>query len=125
MNDKIQHINAIDFQAVVLDSPIPVIVDFYSDECPPCEVLAPIFEKMEDCEKGHRRRVCLSVLLENVNTGELTEFPTEGAFVFAAGDVRTKAISQVVTAASDGAVAGIMAERYVSSHWNFLESVQK
>ena len=102
-----------------------------------------------------------SILLENVNTGELAEFPTEGAFVyigaepmtkqyqrqidlddnqyilasedtktnisgvFAAGDVRTKAIRQVVTAASDGAVAGIMAERYVSSHWNFLESVQK
>lgn len=48
MNEKIQHINAVDFQSVVLDSPIPVIVDFYSDECPPCEVLAPIFEKMAD-----------------------------------------------------------------------------
>jgi thioredoxin reductase (NADPH) len=91
-----------------------------------------------------------SVILEQVNTGELTEFPTEGAFVyigaepltqmyheqldldesqyviasedtktnidgvFVAGDVRTKAIRQVVTATSDGAVAGIMAERYVS-----------
>jgi thioredoxin reductase (NADPH) len=91
-----------------------------------------------------------SVVLENVHSGALTEFPTEGAFVyigaepltkmfqkevdldenqyiiasedtrtnidgvFAAGDVRTKAIRQVVTAASDGAVAGIMAERYVS-----------
>jgi len=41
---------------------------------------------------------------------------TNIAGVFAAGDVRTKAIRQVVTAASDGAVAGIMAERYVSSH---------
>jgi thioredoxin reductase (NADPH) len=35
--------------------------------------------------------------------------------VFAAGDVRTKPIRQVVTAACDGAVAGIMAERYVLS----------
>jgi thioredoxin reductase (NADPH) len=92
-----------------------------------------------------------SVLLENVKTGELIEFPVEGAFVyigtvpmtgifsgqvetdetgyiiagedtktnipgvFAAGDVRTKPVRQVVTAASDGAVAGIMAERYVLS----------
>jgi len=48
MNDKILHINAADFQSVVLESPIPVIVDFYSDECPPCEALAPIFEKMAD-----------------------------------------------------------------------------
>ena len=33
--------------------------------------------------------------------------------VFVAGDIRTKLIRQVVTAASDGAVAGIMAERYI------------
>lgn len=36
--------------------------------------------------------------------------------VFAAGDIRTKLIKQVVTAASDGAVAGIMAERYIAAN---------
>ncbi len=46
MSHTIQHINADEFQSVVLDSPIPVIIDFYSDDCAPCEVLAPIFEKM-------------------------------------------------------------------------------
>ncbi len=34
--------------------------------------------------------------------------------VFAAGDVRTKALRQIVTAAADGAVAAHMAERYLS-----------
>ena len=34
--------------------------------------------------------------------------------VFAAGDIRTKALRQVVTAASDGAVAAHMAEQYLS-----------
>jgi len=53
MNQNIQLINAIDFQSVVLESEIPVIVDFYSDECPPCEVLAPIFEKMAGKYDGH------------------------------------------------------------------------
>jgi len=48
MSEKILHINSEDFEAVVLKSEIPVIVDFYSDECPPCEVLAPIFEKMAE-----------------------------------------------------------------------------
>lgn len=33
--------------------------------------------------------------------------------VFVAGDIRTKNIRQVITAASDGAVSGIMAERYI------------
>jgi thioredoxin reductase (NADPH) len=48
MNNNILHINADEFQSVVLDSKTPVIVDFYSDECPPCEVLAPIFAKMAE-----------------------------------------------------------------------------
>ena len=34
--------------------------------------------------------------------------------VFAAGDIRTKPLRQVVTAASDGAVAASMAGRYIS-----------
>ncbi len=36
--------------------------------------------------------------------------------VFAAGDVRTKILRQIVTAASDGAVAAHFAEEYLSSH---------
>ena len=39
---------------------------------------------------------------------------TSIAGVFAAGDVRTKALRQIVTAASDGAVAAHFAEEYIS-----------
>ncbi|MGE5417861.1 MAG: thioredoxin-disulfide reductase [Acidobacteriota bacterium] len=89
------------------------------------------------------------VVIENLKTGEVSEVPTDGAFVYigyqpasdwftgqididnmgyiaagedteasrpgvyAAGDIRTKPFRQVVTAASDGAVAGIMAEKYI------------
>ncbi|HEY5584772.1 MAG TPA: FAD-dependent oxidoreductase [Ruminiclostridium sp.] len=53
MSEKILHINSEEFEAVVLKSEIPVIVDFYSDECPPCEVLAPIFEKMVEKYGDH------------------------------------------------------------------------
>ena len=42
---------------------------------------------------------------------EDTKTNLEGVFV--AGDIRTKPVRQVVTAANDGAVAGIMAERYM------------
>jgi len=48
-----------------------------------------------------------------VIASEDTQTNIEGVFV--AGDIRTKQIRQVVTASSDGAVAGIMAERYISS----------
>lgn len=57
MSEKILHINADEFENVVLKSTIPVIVDFYSEDCAPCEVLAPIFEKMADKYGQHIRFV--------------------------------------------------------------------
>jgi len=36
--------------------------------------------------------------------------------VFAAGDIRIKSLRQVVTAAADGAIAAMQAERYLSGH---------
>lgn len=38
--------------------------------------------------------------------------------VFAAGDIRVKALRQVITAAADGAIAAMQAEKYVSEHEN-------
>ena len=45
---------------------------------------------------------------------ESTQTSAEGVFV--AGDVRTKYLRQVITAASDGAVAASMAEEYISKN---------
>lgn len=35
------------FQTDVINSAEPVIVDFYSDSCPPCKRLLPLLESME------------------------------------------------------------------------------
>lgn len=53
MSEKILHINSGEFENVVLKSAIPVIIDFYSEECAPCEVLAPIYEKMAEKYGDH------------------------------------------------------------------------
>lgn len=91
--------------------------------------------------------------LKNVKTGEITDFRTDGVFVFvgikpiselfkgmvdmnekgyvkadeemrtstpgvfAAGDVRVKALRQVITAAADGAMAAVAAEKYIESNF--------
>jgi thioredoxin-disulfide reductase len=47
--------------------------------------------------------------------GESTETSVPGVFV--AGDCRVKEVRQVVTAAADGAVAAIMAEKYISKEF--------
>lgn len=36
--------------------------------------------------------------------------------VFAAGDIRSKSLRQVITAAADGAIAAVQAERYIEGH---------
>lgn len=40
------------FEKEVLESQIPVLVDFYSNFCPPCRVLEPIFEELRKEFKG-------------------------------------------------------------------------
>jgi thioredoxin reductase (NADPH) len=43
---------------------------------------------------------------------------TSAPGVFAAGDVRTKALRQIVTAAADGAIAAHFAEEYIETKYN-------
>ena len=42
------------------------------------------------------------------------EMETSIPGIFAAGDIREKTLRQVITAASDGAIAGVQAEKYLS-----------
>jgi thioredoxin reductase (NADPH) len=44
--ENIQEITQDDFTREVLESPVPVAVDFYSTECAPCEAVAPKFEAL-------------------------------------------------------------------------------
>lgn len=45
-------INKDNFQEKVLDSELPVLVDFYSDSCVPCKMLAPVLGDLEDNYEG-------------------------------------------------------------------------
>ena len=41
-----------DFDEKVLNNPLPVLVDFYSDSCVPCKRLAPVIGAVEDEKAG-------------------------------------------------------------------------
>ena len=96
------------------------------------------------------------VKLKNVKTGEITDYRTDGVFIFigtrpvsefvkgivdldekgyiitdsemktsvegifAAGDVRNTPLRQVITAAADGAVAAISAEKYIDKYFEII-----
>ena len=54
-NPNVQVIDAAQFEAEVLASQGPLVLDFFSTECPPCEALAPKFEALADKYAGRVR----------------------------------------------------------------------
>lgn len=46
------HITLNNFEKEVINSKIPVILDFYADWCGPCQMMGPIFESISMDYKG-------------------------------------------------------------------------
>ena len=51
----VEVVDAADFEAEVAKSSLPVILDFFSTECPPCEALAPKFDAVAEQFAGKAR----------------------------------------------------------------------
>ena len=51
-NELIKHISDASFEADVLQSKQPVLVDYWAEWCGPCKMIAPILEEVSSAYKG-------------------------------------------------------------------------
>lgn len=80
------------FQSTVLESSVPVLVDFWADWCPPCKMIAPILEQIAE-EYDGKALVCKVNVDENQALAQkygVMSIPT--LIFFKDGEIKDQAI---------------------------------
>lgn len=70
MSEKVSEVGDQNFEADVLNSPIPVLVDFWAAWCAPCRMLAPVVEAIAETYEGKAKVVKLNVDENTLTTGK-------------------------------------------------------
>jgi thioredoxin 1 len=77
-----REINDSDWQAEVLESQVPVLVDVHSTRCPPCRVLGPVIDRLASEYAGRAKVVKLNTEnnIEVAGSLKVTAVPTVVVF---------------------------------------------
>ena len=75
MSEHIKHVSDASFDADVLQSPLPTLVDFWAEWCGPCKMIAPV---LEEAAKTYAGRVTVAKVDVDANPAMATKFGIRG-----------------------------------------------
>lgn len=75
MSDSIKHVSDASFQADVLQSELPVLVDYWAEWCGPCKMIAPL---LDEAAAKYQGRVTIAKLNVDENPDSATKYGVRG-----------------------------------------------
>jgi thioredoxin 1 len=61
MSDKVMHVSDAEFEALVLNSDTPVLVDFWAEWCGPCKMIGPLVDEAAETYAGKVKVVKINI----------------------------------------------------------------
>lgn len=75
MSDSIKHVSDASFQADVLQSDLPVLVDYWAEWCGPCKMVAPL---LDEAAAKYHGRVTIAKLNVDENPDSAAKYGIRG-----------------------------------------------